>query len=321
MGLSIDQATGKVTGLKEATHKITAELKAMALQQAQLEEQVAQAELDKAQNDYDWYFDENGNERGMSGLLIAGNWVGEGHGAYKTELDNKRKTAQAALLAVQARRKAIEYSTTREELDATIAAAEAKKTADETAKKDAAKTKEQLTTAQVRLSEKPDWKLLNLQSELAIAQATGGDVVGAKAAVDEYTMVRDLTRFNELDGRVKEGVKTYNERLAAYHKGVADKVDDKTLLELANALNEITESLKKDAEEFNRLGARLERPEEPVEEPDIEVASITKAIASGTFSAYGIDALKQVNIEQEQLRVQKEIAANTRQLTKPVIGE
>ena len=321
VGISVDQATGKVNGLQAATQKITNELKAMALEQLAIEEQVAQAEYDKAQADYSWWYDENGKlQNEAMGMFIAGNWTGSGDN-YKAELDNKRKTAQANLLAVQRRRKQLESSTTQEEINDSIAKAEEARQQDLTNKQEAAKTKEQLTATQTKLSEQPDWKLLNLQSELAIAQATGGDVASAKAAVDAYTQERDRNRFNQLEGRLREGVKTYNERLTAYNQGVANKADDATLLALAEALNEVTVNLQKDAEEFNRLGAKLEQPETPVEEPTTEVARITRELTNGTFSAYGLNGLSQNPIEQQQLEVQKQIAKNTENLNVPIVGE
>ena len=321
VGLSVDKATGKVTGLQDATKKINAELRAMALEQAKLEEQVAQSELDKANENYNWYFDANGNTRGAAGLLIAGNYTGEGVGAYRTELDNARKTAQAALLAVQARRKAIEGATTQEQINDTIRAAETAQKADATAQAEKIKTREQLTAAQGRIGSAPDWRLLNLQSELAMAQANGGDVTAAKNALDAYTRERDITRFNQLEGSMRAGVGTYQQRLAAYNQGIADNVDDSTLLQLATALNEITDQLAKDAEEYNMLGARLEQPQTPIEEPQTQAAEIVKKISRGTFDAFGLGGLSGGNIQQQQLDVQKQIERNTQQLAVPVVGE
>lgn len=321
VGISVDKATGKVSGLQAATQKINSELREMQLQQLKLEEEVAKNELASAELRRDWWYDENGNlHNEAQGLLIAGNWTGNGD-TFKAEVMNDVKTKQANLLGIQARIKALNTTTTQNDIDSTLAAAEARKAAEEAAKAQSAKVQQQLAAAQGVLGEKPDWKLLNLQSELAIAQATGGDVAGAKAAVDAYTRERDTARFNELEGRIRAGVKTYNERLAAYNKGVADNVDAGTLLNLTNALNEITDSLKRDAEEFNRLGAKLEQPETPIEEPETEVAAIMQSIANGTFDSYGLNGLAQNPIEQQQLEVQKQIARNTENLNVPIVGE
>lgn len=321
VGISVDKATGKVSGLQAATQKINSELREMQLQQLKLEEEVAKNELASAELRRDWWYDENGNLHNEAmGMLIAGNWTGNGD-TFKAEVMNDVKTKQANLLGIQARIKALNTTTTQNDIDNTMAAAEARKAAAEAAKAQSAKVQQQLAAAQGVLGEKPDWKLLNLQSELAIAQATGGDVAGAKAAVDAYTRERDTARFNELEGRIRAGVKTYNERLAAYNKGVADNVDAGTLLNLTNALNEITDSLKRDAEEFNRLGAKLEQPETPIEEPETEVAALMQSIANGTFDSYGLNGLTNNPIEQQQLEVQKQIARNTENLNVPIVGE
>lgn len=321
VGISVDKATGKVNGLQEATKKINAELKEMQLQKLRLEEEVAKNELAAAEQKRDLWYDKNGNLRNEAqGLLIAGNWTGNGD-TFKAGVMNDVTNKKANLIGIQAQIKALSTATTTNDVNNTIATGEAKKAAEEAAKAQAAQVQQQLAAAQAILGEKTDWKLYNLRSELAIAQATGGDVAGAKAAVDAYTRERDTARFNELEGRIRAGVKTYNERLAAYNKGVADNVDAGTLLNLTNALNEITDSLKRDAEEFNKLGAKLEQPETPIEEPETEVAAIMQSIANGTFDSYGLNGLTQNPIEQQQLEVQKQIARNTENLNVPIVGE
>lgn len=326
VGLSVDKATGKVTGLKDVTDKLTAELRQMQLEQLALEESVAQSEFNKAQSDYSYWFDENGNlQNAAQGLLIAGNYTGEGSGAYRAELDNKRKSAQAKLLGIQQRRKQIEGNTTAGDVAASISAAEQRQKDDAAAQAAAIAAQKQAQTEFENRLEKARVKLKGidaeeerLKQELAIAQATGGNVTGAKNALDSYTLGRDRARFAELSSQVS------NDRADAfiaeknYNTSIRDGANDEQLLKDLEALNEANDRLAEHMKELSQIGARIEQAD-AVE--DIPETQTIRTIATGTFNAFGLEGLSQTNIEQQQLQVQKEIAANTKQLARPIVSE
>lgn len=318
VGLSVDQTTGKVNGLKDATQKINAELKAMALQQLELEEKVAQAEYDKAQADYSWWYDENGKlQNEAMGMFIAGNWTGSGDN-YKAELDNKRKTAQAALIGIQARKKLLEGNTTQEEINDTIAKAEAAKAEEEAANKAKVDLDNKITDTKGKFQQ-VDYTEKELRYNLAVAQANGGDVEAAKNELNDYLRKRDLSRFNELEQQIKKDVHNQAEAQKKFDQAEANGATGEELLSAAEALNEAQKQLLDHTKELEQLGSRLEQP--IIEEPKTEVAAIVKEVTNGTFNAYGLNGLAQNPIEQQQLEVQKQIAKNTENLNVPIVGE
>lgn len=322
VGISVDQATGKVNGLKEATQKITGELKAMALEQLALEEKVAQSEYDKAESDYSWWYDEDGKLHNEAmGMLIAGNWTGNGD-TYKAELDNKRKTAKANLLAVQQRRKQLESSTTVEDINNSIAAAEAAKQKEVEAQKaqEQAQTEFNNRLAAENKRLKPvDYQEEKLKQDLAIAQANGGDVAGARAALDSYTQQRDMARFRELEQQMPGIRDDQYQAKKDYDLLQQNDASDEEILAALEVLNNANERLTQATNEMAQLGTRLEQVS--VEEPKTEIAAIARTMSNGTFNSYGISGLTQNTIEQQQLEVQKQIAKNTENLNVPIVGE
>lgn len=353
VGITVDQTTGKVNGLADATKKITAELKDMALRQAKLEEAAAQAALDKAKSDKAWYFDENGGLTSMgaaaiaadvdnlfqsAGGLVTGTYqeqVSNMRRNKRTELESAETTAEANLLAAQLKRKELEGSTTVEDINAIQEAAKNKDTnAGAVASVDAERQKliaeedKMLEDEQKRLAAQTEYikktreelKLFDAEEErlkqnLAIAQANGGDVEAAKQTLDNYIEKRNTARLQSLQGQLGSARGEQMEAQRRYEQDVASGADDDVIENSLRRLQAANTRLSQITEEMSKLASGVYKP---ASAPATETA---RAMANGTFNAYGLNGLAQNPIEQQQLEVQKQIAKNTENLNVPIVGE
>lgn len=358
VGITVDQTTGKINGLAEATKKITGELRDMAIRQAKMEEWAAQAEVDKAKSDYSREFDENGERTWFGNLRLAANLENLGEFAIKgggakakdeitkrrrSELEGAVKTANARLMAAQQKRKALETGTTQDDINAIIATGQAAQGQDSAAAAKAAKDAEaerqrlieeeekayeaeqQRLKAQTEYIEQArkniaqfDAEEERLKQELAIAQANGGDVEGAKTALDNYIEQRSRARLAELQGQLGDARWEQRESQRRYNQDVEVGADDDVIEASLKRLEAANAKVAQITGEMNRLASGVYKP---AEAPVTETTKIAKAMTNGTFNSFGVGGLSYQNIEKEQLEVQKEIAKNTRNLGAPVVAE
>jgi len=353
VGITVDQTTGKVNGLADATKKITAELRDMAIRQAKLEEQAAQAALDKAKSDKAWYFDENGGLTSMGAAAIAADIGdifqsvgGAVTGTYqeqvtnmrrnkKLELEGAEKTAEAALAAAQFKRKQLEDSTTPDDVNNTVQAAQGvAQQAGTVADVDAERAKliaeedKMLEDEQKRLAAQTEYikktreelKAFDAEEErlkqnLAIAQANGGDVEAAKQTLDNYIENRNTARLQSLQGQLGAARGEQMEAQRRYEQDVANGADDDVIENSMRRLQAANTRLSQITEEMSKLASGVYKP---ASAPATETA---RAMANGTFDSYGLNGLTNNPIEQQQLEVQKQIARNTENLNVPIVGE
>lgn len=358
VGITVDQTTGKVNGLADATKKITEEMRDMAIRQAKLEEQAAQAALNKANSDYDWYFDENGEVTGLgaAALTVDADNLGQAAAGMATgtlkeqaanirrrkkeELEGAKAMAEANLLAAQQKRIALEGGTTDNDISTITNGAAAQPQANAAkAAEDAEKERQRLMEEEDRAYEEEQKRLAaqteyieqarkniakfdaeeeRLKQELATAQANGGDVEGAKAALDNYIEQRSKARLAELQGQLPDARAEQREAQRRYNQDVEIGADDDVIEASLRRLEAANERIAQITGEMGRLASGVYKP---AEAPATETAKTMKAMASGTFDAFGLHGLGQNTIEQQQLDVQKKIAKNTENLNVPIVGE
>ena len=309
VGVSINQATGEIKGLLQATQQIDAEIRGKRLEAINKQIEGARLELQAAQDAYNNEYDKNGNQRvsitGIGnnlratgeGLLsaITGKGFDAGYNQRVTTRENEFKAAitnaQARLDDLTAQQKALEAEATNED------AARILKQIEET---QAAEKSIAANDAQEQL----------LIRALADAQMTGGDVTGAKTALDDYIQQRNAKRYEELSAGVGADQTAIDAAQKAYDN--AQKTGDgAAIAEAAKALARVTEIAKQHTDEMAKIAAGQYKPAE---------AAMT-TIARGSFDAFGLNALSGGNIQQQQLDVQKQIERNTKQLAVPVVGE
>lgn len=353
VGITVDQTTGKVNGLAEATKKITAELRDMALRQAKLEETAAQAALDKAKSDKSWYFNEDGSLTNLGAAALSADidnlfqsLGGAVTGTYdeqvanirrnkKAELDNAEKTAESNLLAAQLKRKQLEGGTTAEDINNIVQnaqgnsqQAQAVENVDAARQKLIAEEDKMLEDEQKRLAEQAEYikktreelKTFDLQEQqlkqnLAIAQANGGDVEAAKTALENYVEQRNTTQLQGLREQLGGARSEQIEAQRRYEQDVANGADDNVLENSLRRLQAANTRLSQITEEMSKLASGVYKP---ASAPSTE---ISRAMTNGTFNAYGLHGLTQNTVEQQQLEVQKQIAKNTENLNVPIVGE
>ena len=190
VGLSVDQTTGKINGLESATAKINAGLRAMALEGAKARAEAARLGLGQAQRNKAAEFNADGSMTTYGAVKAAASvdsltafysgskTAGGIQSDRRGELDAAIKTAQADLLAAEAEVKRLEAQTTADNIAATVARGQATIAANN-----------KLSNLQAGYSGL-DLQELGLRQALAAAQAGGGDVAGAQAALDSYTSTK-----------------------------------------------------------------------------------------------------------------------------------
>lgn len=313
VGISINQSTGEVKGLLEATEKIGSEVRGKKLDALAKQIEAARLELDNAQSIYANEYDANGNQKTSiagignnlratgEGLLSA--ITGKGFTAgYNRRVDSRANEYKAAVTDAQGK------------LDDLLAQQKALQL--EATNEDAARILKQLE--ETRAAEKTifdnDPQEQALIRALAAAQMGGGDVTGAKDALDAYIQQRNIDRYNALSGMVGKDEADITAAQKGYDRALSGG-DAAEIAEAAKALARVVETAKQHTDEMAKIAAGQYKPASAPE------TAITRSLARGTFDAFGLGGLSGGNIQQQQLDVQKQIERNTQQLAVPVVGE
>lgn len=313
VGLSVNQTTGEVEGLLQATEKIAGQIRGQKLSALSKQIQAAQLDVQTARSVYNDEYDEFGNQRvSISGIGNNLRALGEGtlsflsgkgfDSGYNQRVDTRENEYKAAITEAESKL---------EELQAQYKELEL-----QTAKEDAARIMKQ--TDDTRRAEKSifqnDAQEQALIRALANAQMAGGDVTGAKAALDDYIQQRNAARYTELSNMASQDEKDIDKAQKDYVWALQNG-DGADIAEAAKALARVTDIAKQHTDEMAKIAAGQYKP------ADAAQTVLARTTAMGTFNAFGIGGLMSQNIEQEQLQVQKEIAANTKQLARPVVSE
>lgn len=313
VGLSINKSTGEIQGLLQATQKINAEIRQQRMAALAKQIEGARLEVEAAQGVYNAEYDANGAQR-VSIAGIGNNLRAFGEGAlsalsgngfdagYNRRVDTRANEYRAAITEAQAR------------LDNLLAQQKALQL--EATNEDAARILQQ--TDETRAAEQKafavDAREQELIRALANAQMSGGDVTGAKGALDDYIAQRNTARYEQLQGLASKD----NAAVTAAQKDYAWAVsngDSADVAEAAKALARAVETAKQHTDEMTKIAAGQYKPASAPE------TAITRSLARGTFDAFGLGGLSGGNIQQQQLDVQKQIERNTQQLAIPVVGE
>lgn len=333
--MAVDQVTGKLTGLAKAQQHADWALNNRKKIELESDRQAAFLKKDAALAVYNNLIDENGelttagklkmySEAGLAASFNAADdpamydalkrkFVAE----QKAIVENVLKEVSAANIAYMQ----FERGTQASDVDAALAAGKARQAQRAKAATDAAAAASEADRNAANLLARDnavaawnnsfDLKLVSLQNALATAILNGDNagIEQAKANLNDYQQQQTKLMLQQTQTRYNEALKKLEEAKANNDLAAQSELQ-KTISELGQQLTQIMAKVKVD-------------PVVAAEEAEdaVEAARKVSYSSSGTFSAYGIDALKQVTIEQEQLKVQKEIAANTKQLAKPVVGE
>lgn len=313
VGISVNQTTGEVEGLLQATEKIAGQIRGQKLSSLSKQIQAARLDVQTARDTYNDEYDEYGNQRvSLAGIgnnlkatgegilsFFSGEGFDAGYNQRVTTRENEYKAAiteaESKLEELQAQQKELQLNATKED------AARILKQADET--RQAEKTIFQ-----------NDAREQALIRALANAQMTGGDVTGAKAALDDYIQQRNAARYSELSNMASQDEKDIDKAQKDYVWALQNG-SGADIAEAAKALARVTDIAKQHTDEMAKIAAGQYKP------ADAAQTVLARTTAMGTFNAFGIGGLMSQNIEQEQLQVQKEIAANTKQLARPVVSE
>ena len=313
VGVSINQSTGEIQGLLQATQKINAEIRQQRMAALSKQIEGARLELANAQTTYNNEYDAIGSQRvSIAGignnLRAAGEGVlsalsGESFDAgYNRRVDTRANEYKAAITEAQAK------------LDNLLAQQKALKL--EATNEDAARILQQ--TDETRTAEQKafavDAREQALIRALANAQMTGGDVTGAKSALDDYIAQRNAARYEQLQGLTSKDSAAVTAAQKDYAWAVSNG-DSADVAEAAKTLARAVETAKQHTDEMAKIAAGQYKPASAPE------TAITRSLARGTFDAFGIGGLSGGNIQQQQLDVQKQIERNTQQLAVPVVGE
>ena len=309
VGVSINQSTGEVQGLLQATQKINAEIRQQRMAALSKQIEGARLELDNAQTTYNNEYDANGAQRvSIAGIgnnlrafgegtlsALSGNGFDAG---YNRRVDTRANEYKAAITEAQAKldnllaqQKALQLEATNEDAARIIKQTEETRAAEQTAF--AVDAREQA-----------------LIRALANAQMTGGDVTGAKGVLDAYLQQRNAKRYTELQGLVSKDDKAVTAAQKDYTWAISNG-DSADVAEAAKALARVVEVAKQHTDEMAKIAAGQYKP----------ASAPMTVIARGTFDAFGLGGLSGGNIQQQQLDVQKQIERNTQQLAIPIVGE
>lgn len=312
VGISINQATGEVKGLLQATQKINAEIRNQRLAALSKQIEAAQLELDNARSTYNEEYEENGDQKiSLNGIgnniratgeglvsLIKGEGFEQG---YNRRVDTRANEYRAAVSDAEGR------------LNELIAQRDA--LAKEASAEDAARILQQNETRQKAEADiaKSDPREQELIRALAQAQMTGGDVEGAKSELDSYLEQRNRDRYNELSSMVGSDQSAIAAAQKAYDE--AKKTgDNAAIAEAAKALARVTEIASQHTNEMAKIANGMYKPA-------ITAPENVRSASQGTFDAFGANGIGNNTIMQQQLDVQKKIEKNTEELAKPVVGE
>ena len=161
---------------------------------------------------------------------------------------------------------------------------------------------------------KNDVREQELIRALAQAQMGGGNVEGAKTALDDYLTQKNRDRYEEL-AKLSQSDNTAIDTARKAYEQAQKSGDGAAIAEAAKALARVTEAAKQHTDEMAKIASGMYKP---ASAPATEIA---RGAANGTFDAFGANGIGHNTILQQQLDVQKKIAKNTEELAKPVVGE
>jgi hypothetical protein len=115
----------------------------------------------------------------------------------------------------------------------------------------------------------------------------------------------------EVSGEARQKAKKdWEDAQAAYDKAKADGKDNKTLNDLLQVVKEAQAKYEQENEAyFGAVGSLRKETEE-----DVQDAVMTTLSSSGTFSAYGMDAVATSDIPQQTLEVLRKLLDDTNEL-------
>ena len=316
VGIEIDKATGKVTGLKTATAKIEESNQTKLLEPLQKQLKAAEEKLTQAQNALATVEATQASSVADSAanwwttLGNAGNAAKNGLFQWKNpvELFNKYQTNAASGRLEGATADVTTAKNEVNDLKAKIKDIENQSNAGLYIQQAQARQAAEASIA------KNDYQEQRLIRELAKAQATGGDVTGARTALDDYIAEKNRKRYDEL-AKVSQSDNAAIETAQKAYEHANKTGDGAAIAEAAKALARVTETAKQHTDEMAKIASGLYKP------ADAAPTSIARTTAMGTFNAFGIGGLMSGSVEKEQLEVQKEIARNTKRLAMPVVSE
>lgn len=169
-------------------------------------------------------------------------------------------------------------------------------------------TDEQLSAAEAAVQ-----AARNNQAEAILS---GGDV----AKADEELKAAKLNLQKEVaraSGKARQQAKAeWLDAQETYNRGVRDHLSNEDLIELAKAVTEAKEKWKTENDAyFAAVGALRNGQGQPVEDAIQDVIQTTLS-SSGTFSAYGLDAVATSDIPKQTLDVLKKLLDNTDEIKK-----
>lgn len=316
VGISIDKATGKVSGLQRATEKIEDVNRMKLLSPLQKQLKAAEERLSQAQNAL-------ATEEAKQSTSYSNNWANP-----VSTLGNAANAVTNGLLQWR------DPTELFEEYQGKAATGRL-----EGFRADVSKAKEEVLKLQNQIKDiggvnnpalalkknaerqaaeasiaKNDVREQELLRALATAQMTGGDVTGAKSALDNYLTQKNQARYEELAKLSQSDNTAIDTARKAYEQ--AQKTGDvSTITETAKALARVTEAAKQHTDEMAKIASGMYKP---ASAPSTELA---RGMSNGTFDAFGTEAIGKNSIMQQQLDIQKKIEKNTAELAKPVVGE
>ena len=313
VGLSVNQTTGEIKGLLQATQQINAQIRQQKLDALSKQIEGARLELDNAQATYNNEYDNNGSQR-VSIASIGNNLRALGEGALSALSGNGFDAGYNRRVETRANEYKTAITEAQAKLDNLLAQQKALRL--EATNEDAARILQQ--TDETRTAEQKafavDAREQALIRALANAQMTGGDVTGAKGALDAYLQQHNAARYEQLQGLASKDEAAVSKAQKDYAWAVSNG-DSADVAEAAKALARVVETAKQHTDEMAKIAAGQYKPASAPE------TAITRSLARGTFDAFGLGGLSGGNIQQQQLDVQKQIERNTQQLAVPVVGE
>lgn len=316
VGISIDKATGKVTGLQEATAKIEASNQQKLLSPLQKQLKAAEEQLSQAQNAL--ATEEAKQSTGYSNafanpLTTLGNVANAAKNGLLQWKDPGELFDEYQNKASEGRLEGVRADVTKAKEDVLKLQNQIKDINNQSNSSLVLKQNADRQAAEASIA-KNDVKEQELIRALAQAQMTGGDVTGAKTALDDYLIQKNQARYEEL-AKLSQSDNTAIDAARKAYEQAQKSGDGAVIAEAAKALARVTEVAKQHTDEMAKIASGAYKP---ASAPATEIA---RGTANGTFNAYGIGGLMQQNIEKEQLSELQEIARNTRNFNKPIIAE
>ena len=317
LGITIDQTTGAVIGLIEATQKInqaasvdklTPLRNQLAAAQTNLKDKKNKLGIVQAQQQnvtVDMLANPGDILTSLGGIVQAGqNWRDPLADPEYSASTAQRKASQARL--TNAEKDVREAQAKVNDIQRQIEAIQSGLNPELVLKQ----AQERLTAEQTIRNIDP--REIELINALSMAQANGGNVVEAKSNLDNYYQERNKARYEELASKTDEDKSNIDFARKAYDEAVKSG-NNAAITEAAKNLARAVEVAKRNSDEMAKLASGGLKPGE---------SGLARSITMGTFDAYGLRGIGVNTIEQQQLEALKEIAKNTESNNnEPVVGE